>query len=250
MNKELTISIGRSTRMKKTIVLVCLILLSMTAVAQAGAVMHLGSPPNSGTYLYNGHVLPMDETNLGILENGTGNPALVDPFLLIIGVANVTDADFTAPSITLSTGTGIVGGTNYFGGSWDTTTGYAGSFTAASSDDVYGFIGLTPNGNNSNNFGNWAAADLFVNGITANGFGIFVYSLSGTGIEGGSQVDVMFGSDLNLGTFAVAYGQDSKGKAFSTPFTESGLTVPEPSTFMLFGVGLLSLLFMRRKFEL
>jgi hypothetical protein len=124
---------------------------------------------------------------------------------------------------------------------WNITTGYAGNFTSASSCDVYSFIGLKPSGNNSNNFVNWAAADLAVNGITATGFGIFVYERTGTGISGGNQVDVSLASELDLGTFVVAYAQDLKGKSYSTPFTESGLTsqASESSTLLLFGIGLL-----------
>lgn len=246
--------------MKKLSLFTCAVFLFLVSIAQAGAVLHLGSPPNSGTYLYGSEVLPISDTNLGILENGSGQPTLVDPLLLIIGVANQTDSTYSAPIINLSTGTGILGGSSYFSGTWNATTGYAGNFTSAASGDVYSFIGLIPGGNNSNNFGNWAAADLYVNGITATGFGIFVYELTGTGITGGNQVDVTFASELDLGTFAVAYGQDApqwvggkKGHwqytAFTTPFTESGLTnkVPEPSTLLLFGIGLLGLGFFGRK---
>jgi hypothetical protein len=244
--------------MKKITVLASLFLLLLAAAAHAGAVLHLGSPPNTGTYLYaNGtEVRPISSTDLGILENGNGQPPLIDPLLLIIGVPNVTSANFTAPAISLTTGSGTLGGTSSFSGAWNSTTGYAGNFTsAAGNNDVYSFIGLVPGGNNSNIFGNWAGADLFVNGITANGFGIFVYELLNTGITGGNTVDVTFLSNLNVGTFAVAYGQsiDKHGKitAFTTPFTEAGLTqnVPEPAAFMLFGVGLVSVWFMRRRFE-
>ena len=218
--------------MKKLTLFTCAIFLLFVSIAQAGAVLHLGSPPNSGTYLYGSEVRPIGDASLGILENGSGQPALVDPLLLIIGVANQTDSTYVAPTISLSVGSGSL-------------ASYAGNFT---SGEVYSFLGLT-GGNNSNSFGNWAAADLAVNGINATGFGIFVYDLTGTGISGGNQVDVTFASDLLLGTFAVAYGQDLTGKAFSTPFTESGLTnkVPEPSTFLLFGIGLLGLGFFGRK---
>ena len=41
---------------------------------------------------------------------------LANPLLLILGVPNVTSANFTAPAITLSAGTGVVGGTNVGGG--------------------------------------------------------------------------------------------------------------------------------------
>ena len=231
--------------MKKLSLFTCAVFLLLVSMAQAGAVLHLGSPPNSGTYLYGTEVRPIDDTSLGILENGNGNPTLDNPLLLIIGVVNQTDSTFTAPAISLSAGSGSL-------------VGYEGNFTSAASGDVYSFIGLT-GGNNSNTFGNWAAADLAVNGITATGFGIFEYALTGTGITGGSTVDVTFASDLALGTFAVAYGtaagNGNNQLIFSTPFTESGLThdghkVPEPSMLLLFGSGLLGLgLFGRKKFR-
>ncbi|MCL5966412.1 MAG: PEP-CTERM sorting domain-containing protein [Deltaproteobacteria bacterium] len=218
-----------------------LLVSSAAATAWAGAVLHIGNPPNAGTYLFGGEVLPLDSRHASILENGNGQPSLLDPLLLILGVPDQDDSTFTAPAVTLSTGFGIVGGTNVFSGAWNATTGYAGAFDAADGGDVYSFIGLVPGGNNSNNFGNWAAADLAVNGISANYFGIFVYTLSNTGISGGVQVDVTFDADLAKGIFAIGYGQNARGDAFSTPFTESGLTIPEPGTSLLLASGLLGL---------
>lgn len=235
---------------KKIAIVMGLLLVFTGGNVWAGAVLHIGNPPNAGTYLFGDEVLPISNTSLGILENGDGNPTLVDPaLLLILGVPD--DAGFAAPDIALSAGTGVLGGTTtLFSGSWNTSTGYAGGFSSSFSGSVYEFIGFDPAGNASNNFGNWHDADLAVNGIDASFFGIYIYALTGTGITGGGSVDVTFQSSLPVGVFAVAYGQDADGRAFSTPFTESGLTVPEPGTVLLLGSGLLGLALYRRKYRI
>ncbi len=201
--------------------------------AWAGAVLHIGDPPNTGTYLFGSEVRPIGDTSLGILENGNGNPLLDDPLKLIIGVP---DDSFSAPSINWVDGSAS--------GSASATSG--GLF---SSGEVYSFLGLS-GGNNSNSFGNWAAADLAVNGLTVSGFDIFYYNINGSGITGGKTIDVTFASALPVGTFAVAYGEYTGGagptKIFSTPFTESGM-VPEPSTLLLLGSGLIGLAGFGRK---
>ena len=136
--------------MKKLILMIAVVLLILPAAAIADditgdpldpAVLHIGSPPNTGTYLWNNEVRPISDTSLGILENGNGQPALNPTLLLIIGVPNRTNLNYTAPSITVTSGgTGILGGANLFSGTWNTSTGYAGNFTSGS--DVYSFIAL------------------------------------------------------------------------------------------------------------
>jgi len=236
--------------MKKIFVMISIALLFIVPTVQADiiwsdpAVLFLGNPPSpslgdGGTYLFGDEVVPIPNDSLQILLNGNGQPMLDNPLLLILGVPNSTSLTPAISGLSAGTASGPV---------------YKDDLNAG--EEAYTVLGLGDGTNNSNSFTNWSAADLAVNGISADFFGLFVYDLTNTGITGGSTIDITFGADLPNGTFAIAYGQVAKENgpntnitAFSTPFTESGLThkVPEPSSLWLMGMGLLGLGFFARK---
>jgi hypothetical protein len=208
---------------------------------------------SGGACIVNNEANPVNSTTLSIYENGSGQPALQDPVLLMVAIPNGTSGAPTG--VTLSSGTGTLGGADFYGGNWNTTTGFAPSlFTANSTQDIYAFLGMIQ-GNASESFTNWSGADAAVGLSGVTGYGIAVYELDGTGLTGGGSVGITFLNPLPFGSIVVAYGcsvtetgNNPCGQGqnpFTTPFTQAGVEpfrATEPAMLSLLGLGLFALL--------
>lgn len=86
--------------MKRNILAVGLIVLSLVFAGIAHAdiiqyavdpsILHIGNPPNGGTYLFNNEVDPIGNTSPGIAMQGQPHTTLDSPLWLILGVPNST----------------------------------------------------------------------------------------------------------------------------------------------------------------
>lgn len=177
------------------------------------------------------------------------NDPWVNPVELILGIPGVT----VAPDLLITSSPGLavsidLGGTStMYGGSWDTTTGFAGTFDGSGIDKVYDFIGFDPDGSASQNFTNWGG----YSGL--NSWNLFVYALTfSPRIKPNQYVEFSASTGLPGGTFVIGYGVEevkkgtckNPGCVQSTPFTFAGYVpeqqqaVPEPAVSLLLASGL------------
>jgi hypothetical protein len=185
-----------------------------------------------------------------------------DPFYLIIA----------SPIYTGSTNSPTVGGTAtmyapYPGGTTSTVSvGGRHDWGTMSTGDLYAFIGLGPFANNSFQFGNMLACDIGLTGQngcanaglqnsgaplfgdTITGYDITTWLIGTTTFSPQDLLD--FTGNLPIGSYVAGIGVNPTAlhggpEAWAVPFTESGIVtgtnVPEPSSFMLLGAGLLAL---------
>jgi hypothetical protein len=209
-----------------------------------------------GTGSVAGEGIGISANTLTIYDQGAAGSTAQSPILLIIAVPDVTTS-YVPPGIsTVSTSgsgtwTGSIAGSDVYGGTWNTTTGSAGSFNSSSSGSVYNTAGIANDGGGSSqNWTNLSTLDGQL-GINASSFDVFVYTLTGSSSADLAQTQYLtvdFSGNLALGTFAMAYGCESGnstssgcspvGNVYSTPFTHVGdvTSVPEPGSIALLGL--------------
>jgi hypothetical protein len=215
------------------------------------ATLHVGNPPAGGDPNLIG-------TTFGIYQNSGGAGTLNDPWLLILGVPNVSNAaTFSNASISSISGGGT---SNYLGLGGTMTSG----------QEAYSALHLQGPTDNSNSFVNWSAAETTLAGINATSFGLYEFAITAN-LPASGNVQFSFAS-LPTGTIAIAYGQTGQtsssqtcttknGKTtckttvtntimiYDTPFTEAGFrtppppppSTPEPASMVLLGAGILGL---------
>ena len=154
--------------------------------------------------------------SVSITQGSAGQPSLIAPQLLILGVPNDTTNLFpTNPisSVTYS-GTPPVPGSSGFAtaGTYGLTPpvdlGFFGDFTALNTGSVYDFLTLQGPTDNSNTFSNWQKRVLKFSSISASNFGIYVFALTGHTLDPKATVTIGFSPVPPNGTFPVGYGQD------------------------------------------
>jgi hypothetical protein len=215
--------------MKKILCLFCLLLgLFITANASADLVLTLGIPDNTSGGL---QVYPSPYATVDISLNA-GNIATVT----FTGESGVP---YDSTTLNYLLGDGSIADLNVNGSfTASLPTGYALDPNANSHVDGFGHFTLTINQT-----------------ATPNGYTTAVPSLTFTITKSsGAWLDVNDVLMLNSAGYLAAahiYVQDDNNKsaALTTGFAANGTRVPEPSTLLLLGAGLLGVGFVRRRFK-
>ena len=240
---------GGLGRVVKAAVTVGVFAVLQASPAYADALLRI-TPLGASVGSYSGPTgpVPIGANGFRLSFHGGGTQTLVNPVMLIFGIPNgavapavtagAMSGGFTSVAIDLGDSQ-----SSRYGGSWNSTTGFAGTFNASSNPKVYDQIGFF-NGSDSENYTNWTGAT----GLSS--WNLFVYALtfSPAQMQRGDYVE--FATSLPVGSYVIGYGCEAlsaggtcknPGARDSTPFTFSGLVtqVPEPATLTILGLGLL-----------
>jgi len=183
--------------------------------------------PQQGTTLDPVQIGGSQQVTVTNVSNGAGN--LNVPWLLILGIPNVTSTSATITSVNNSPTSISPNGTSAI-------------FTSSSTGSAYDQLPNTSTGgtNNSNNFVNWSGAESSILNMTATSFLLVEYNVPVT-LSGGGTDTFQF-ANLPVGAFVIAYGIEGN-HVYDTPFTEAGLEtgqnhpVPAPASAILAGLG-------------
>ncbi|HKW34314.1 MAG TPA: PEP-CTERM sorting domain-containing protein [Candidatus Acidoferrum sp.] len=177
---------------------------------------------------------PISGNSFNVLQNDN-SASQINNVILLFSVPNDTSTTPPAWLSTLSSSSGTIGGAFLAG---DLATSPTCKNTV-SGTDVYSCANLSTQNNNSNSLTNFNIAQQHDNGFTAGVYGIYEVTITGANLDAKGSITIT--GAIPFGTFVDAYGVSQSGTDYFTPFTESGLAVPEPSSLVLLGTGLLVL---------